>query len=844
MTFQHRCTATLTFNFAVLERVVANLVGLAAFLVLFLPAMSWASATTRLKTANGSGVLVSADDMFRDAEMQIIELKGHVQLIFDGQYISCDRAVVNAQKQEIEAVGNLVISSPQAYVEGDSAVLSYIDNTGIIINGFIKSGQVMFEGKVIRKTGPESYIAEQGSYTACTTCPTAWTFSGSRVRAEIGGYAYIRNSILRIANVPVLWLPYLIVPLKSERQSGLLIPSFDFTGDGGTAVGESFFWAISRSQDATITARNYSLRGLKGILNYRYLLSNSSGGELNTAYMHDRAFNEDPVFAGRTIGSHSKRWFVNYSHSYDLPDGFVQKTNLNFASDLRYNRDFAEEMGGYGDTALENRISLSKNTERTHSSVEAIYYINQLQTNPIESNRGAVHRWPSIRFGLADRPIASRGIFSGFLYNLDSEYVNFAREDYAFDDVTNAVDASTGVTRKTVDLTRKNSSPGTGAVFDPKEDVVRAGQRIDIQPGVSRPFSVGKYLDVLPTAQFRHTQYSFNVATPQDSDFNPSPYRQYVRYSISTRMRFSRIYGRATEAKPDTTDEPEIGTWRDRESDIDRTLDTYYHPPTVNDLQLWRHEVEPEVVFAGVPWLYQNRSDFLGEEVNHVPSFLQDQPISDSDFQSKRGIQFDYQDRVINRDNVTFLINNRLTRKYWENGEAKYKQIARVRLSQSFDFDENRKEGQPKFPWSDIALLIDVRLQPIETYTLIRHYPYHNRTTTSSRVRLKGESGRYVEVNVTETYNITQRVEEVDKPRSQTVGLSAGFDSKYLEFGGGLNYAPKSWSPVDFPVTSWTTTFNIKPPGKCWGIRAIRTQEVGKDVYFHVDFDYSFGGKS
>ncbi|MES2856458.1 MAG: LPS assembly protein LptD, partial [Bdellovibrionota bacterium] len=376
-----------------------------ACLVFWQPAVARAQSPTRINTGFGTGLSVNADysEMTRENGNQIVELKGNVQIVYEQQYITCDRAIIHVNKQEIEAIGNLVINSTQAYVEGDGAVLSYKDNTAVIVNGFVKSGQVIFEGKVVKKTGVNTYEAETASFTACTTCPTAWTFGGSKIQAEIGGYAYIKNSVLRVANVPVFWLPYLIVPLKSERQTGILTPQFEYSNVNGTGISSSLFWAMSRSQDATITAKHYAKRGFKGLLNYRYMLSGESEGELDTGYIRDRVFAGTPEVAGQDVGSRSNRWFVNYKHSYELPDGFIQKTKLAFASDLRYPHDFPQELKGRGEPALENRFSLTKNTERTHASMDAAYYINMLQANPIAGNGDAVHRWPEIRYSLVNR---------------------------------------------------------------------------------------------------------------------------------------------------------------------------------------------------------------------------------------------------------------------------------------------------------------------------------------------------------------------------------------------------------------------------------------------------------
>ncbi|RYZ67003.1 MAG: LPS-assembly protein LptD, partial [Proteobacteria bacterium] len=429
-----------------------------------------------------------------------------------------------------------------------------------------------------------------------------------------------------------------------ERQTGLLVPTIEFAGSGGPALGMNFFWAISRSQDATFSGKYYTKRGLKGLVNYRYVLSETSKGELNFGLIRDNVFG-DQNYNGQSFKGHENRHFVNYEHSYDLPDGFNQKMKINYASDLNYVRDFPIELVGRGDPALESRFTLSKNTERTHASLDSSYYINQLQSNPIASNRDSVQRWPELRYSLAERSLADSGTFSRVLFNMNFDYVNFARDGLAWDDVYTTGPADAPI--RNSDPSRNNGGPaggataGTPGVFDPGLDVIRTGQRLDFQPELSLPFRVAKVLDVLPSIQFRHTQYELNVNPPTDSNYQASPYRQYVRARISTRMRFSQIYGdRTPEAQEQR---PSVTNWYDAES---RGVEEVPPPkPLAQRPSLFRHEFEPELVISALPGgVNQTKnSAFLGEDVS-VPAFLDYQPISNSEFQTGR-LQFDYEDR-------------------------------------------------------------------------------------------------------------------------------------------------------------------------------------------------------
>ncbi len=802
---------------------------------------AYGAATTRLRTGSGSGVVVNAESMFRDSDKQTIELKGNVQIIYDQQFMSCDHAIIDLAKQEVLAEGNLVISSPQAYIEGDSANLSYKDNTGIIMNGFVKSGPVIFEGRVVKKTGPQSYDAENASFTACTTCPTAWTFSGSRIQAEIGGYAYIKHARLRVANIPTIWLPYLIVPLKSERQTGFLIPTLDFNADGGYAPAWSFFWAISRSQDATLTAKYYTLRTLKGLANYRYMLNPTSSGELSAGIIHDKVFPNAQQVQNIDLGPKVNRFFVTYSHNYDLPDGFNQKLKINYASDLLYPRDFPEEILGRGDPALENRFSLTKNTERTHSSLDSSYYINQLHENPVDSNRDSVHRIPELRFDAVERPVSSTGLFSGLLFNFHSDYVNFTRDGLAWDD-TYFVNQN-GVNVRTVDRDRTQAGAG---VFDPATDVIRTGQRIDLQPEISAPFRVGSVIDILPSLNLRHTQYSLNVTPPPGSAFDPTPYRQYLRGRVSMRTRFSRIYGDNTPIAE--APHASVTNWTDDESRMAgdaQPLIAPVAPKRVHD-DVYRHEIEPEVVLAGVRDTHntENKDNkFLGE-VAQVPSFLDSQPISDSDFRSTRGVQFDYEDRLTNRNTVSTFISNRVVKKSWlADGSSAYRQIASLKLGQTYDFDEAAVSRPSKFPYSDVSALLDTRLDYFETNTLVRYFPYHGKTNTSSRARVMDSHGRYFEMNFVQNYLITLNTDEAYAGRTETLGFMSGFLSRYLNFSGAIDLNPRSWATLDFQVKSWAAIMNFKPPGNCWGILLTLRQDLGNKLDYHLSFDYNFGGE-
>jgi LPS-assembly protein len=804
-----------------------------------------AASSNRLLTKSGSSVLISADSTFGDYEKQTMQLTGNVQITFDGQNLRADRAVMDKVAGRIIADGNVILASPSAYVEGSHAEISYEDSTGIILDGFVKAGQVLFEGKRIRKLGPDLYEADEASFTACTTCPPAWQFKGTKINAEMGAYARIKDANFYFGGQWVFWLPYLVVPLKSERQSGVLFPTYDIDV-AGFGIGLPVFWAISRSQDMTFTPKWYmgegfqwnTGRGFKGLINYRYVLNQESAGEMNVGgLLKDKVFGGDTNLSPRPGDERSGRWFINHDHMYTLPGGFINRARLALVSDLRYTRDFPEEMKGLGDPSLENTLSLTKNTELTHSSIEAAYYVNQLKTNPLEGNADAVHRFPEIKQSGVDRSLFNSRVFLRW----DVDYTNFTREDFAFDDVV-----GTGANR-TIDRARGQDSSGTtqagSGTFEPgsgltPQDVLRTGQRLDLKPEISAPFRIGKYLDVLPSIQFRHTQYEFNVTSPAGSGFESGPSRQYIRGRLAIRTQISRVYDEEAD-DPLTADGLPIAQDRLPAAESEPTTGIFQAlqaPIVPKKPTRIKHEIEPEIAIQGLPYIHQTDSPFFGDGASS-PIFLDNQPVSNADFYSKKGLQFDYEDRITQRNIISALVTNRFIRKTWNGDTPVYRQFISIKNGTSYEYDKTNGDGAANF--SDIFTVVDARLDHFDTNTSVRFFPLHRVFNTSSRARVSDAAGKFLELSFSQNYLITENVAEAYPAREENIGFAFGFVHRYATVAASFNYLPATYSPIDLRLKSWSADLIIRPPGNCWGAKAKLTYVLGETAP-HVGFDFSY----
>lgn len=761
--------------------------------------------------AKVQGILIQAEEMTRDLDNQIITLSGNVQIVYKGTTFSSNKANINLKSRSLEATGNVEINDIKSKVYAQSVIYDLESSTAVIYNGLIESGSISLEGEVLNKLGNNEYLVANSSYTTCQNCPATWSFNGSTIRAELGGYAYIKNFVLKVTDFPIFWFPYLIVPLKSERQSGFLIPTVSGSQKGGIAISESFFWAISPSQDASLTAKWYELRGMKPLVSYNYFINNQSYGDLNFAYINDRVFRSEERFQNYLSDEQKNndfhRWFVKYNHFHTLPEGFIQRAQINLASDLQYAKDYEEETKNYGDPAMENRFSLTKNSEVSHWHIDSSYYVNFLHGNPIAENKDAVHRLPEIQYSLTPQNFLD----TNWLYSFDVEYSNFIRFGNAYDDLTSAPTSEGTVRRRSNTCNTNNFEDNPNCKiaddgkFDPYQDLLRTGQRFDFKPSIYYPFNIASYIDFLPRLSYRETHYNFNI------DENSNSVRRLLKSEISAKTHLSRIYGDLESLKGNRI----------------------------------KHDIQPEISYSVIPWIDHRSHPFFGFTAQtEVPTYTQSY-ITDGDLNGDFGIQFDYNDRIYNRNILTYAITNKWIEKYWEQDTPQYRQFATLKLSQTYDFNEVSRNRINPQPWSDLSLYLNLKLDHFSTTSLLNYYTYQKVTDASTSFKVWDDWGKFIQIGLSRKYQITRGLTTVDfGVRTEDYVLDSGLVTKYLNLVNRFVFdgnPPKA--KQNKALKSWAYIAQIKPPGECWSIRLINYLPVDGDTRFSLDFQFPFDGK-
>ena len=258
---------------------------------------------------------------------------GNVEIQYKTIKLFADRVELDTETKDIFAEGHVVIQSPGDVISVDRIQFNLDSQLGTFQNVFGRSSpNIFYEAETVEKTDKNMYSMTKGSFTSCTQPTPRWRFYFSRANLKKADYVEMWNPVVRVKKVPILYLPYLKYPLDEERATGFLMPKFGYNGQKGFNYSQSFYWAMKRNMDSTLNLDYYSSQGLGGGLEYRYMFTQGSGGQLNLYYFK---FRNDPE-----LELPENAYLIRFSHNQPLPFSFNLVADVDYQSSYEFLREF------------------------------------------------------------------------------------------------------------------------------------------------------------------------------------------------------------------------------------------------------------------------------------------------------------------------------------------------------------------------------------------------------------------------------------------------------------------------------------------------------------------------
>lgn len=452
--------------------------------------------------------------------------------------ISSDWMVYDMDMESIKAKGNVKIVTDEDLLTAKEGTLNLVNETGKFTKATVirDEDSLHLEGDTIEKTGFDTYKIVDGWAITCKieegeTPP--WSFSSASTDIRQGGYAVLKHARFNIKNVPVLYSPYLIVPIKNTRQTGFLFPEFSSSSNSGFGVNLPFFLNISESSDATFFPEYFANRGFMPGMEYRYVANDNSKGVFTGSYLDDQLSDpSETEYYSDTGYTHdnSDRYWLRGKADYNVGD-WQSRLDIDIASDEDYLSEFNSGYTGFDDTEDRYIDTFGRGfdddtaTERSNSLkvlrswggqslVGKMIAINDSDTQSDELDEITVTDTDTgeitTTYEESDTPLwtlpsvdYSGTVASGFAdvtLGWDADYVNYWREE------------------------------GVG------------GNRFDIQPSLSTPIPLGQYLESRAEVSVRNTYYMVETYGTEEWEYDDTQNRFYGEFDTEVATTLERDF--------------------------------------------------------------------------------------------------------------------------------------------------------------------------------------------------------------------------------------------------------------------------------------------------------------
>jgi LPS-assembly protein len=262
---------------------------LAFFALLSVPAAAHAQSPFNCKTPPSIGHTGPVDSNPKNGS-----ISGKVVIICDGTSIYADK--ITWDETTVVATGDVLVIQEGLRVNALRMEMDRVTKMGTFfqavgtanLTGADAEGsmfgtmepEVMFQAEKLERIGSKSYRITNGRFSTCQQPNPRWQMTGSSGTIVMDDHAIMKNVALRVKGVPVMYLPYMYLPLeKEDRATGFLIPQYTASGVQGWGLSNAFFLVLGRSHDATFYY-DWRSKGYQGAgTEYRYKASEGSYGE-------------------------------------------------------------------------------------------------------------------------------------------------------------------------------------------------------------------------------------------------------------------------------------------------------------------------------------------------------------------------------------------------------------------------------------------------------------------------------------------------------------------------------------------------------------------------------------
>lgn len=328
-------------------------------------------------------------------------LEGNVTLSYQNITLKADLVTYNRLTKDVTAEGNVILDQGSRRLTASRAFFNFASNSGTLFDATASlDPSVYVTGEKIEKLDEVTFRITEGLFTSCELGDPSWAFHLAEGIIRVEDYARLRDLSFRANGVPVIYLPYIVWPTKTDRARGFLIPKPGYSNRFGSYLKTAYFLPYEEWADATIRADVFSHGFVGAGVDARYVPTESIDGELDLYSVYD-------------ADSGGIEWKYSYKHTQEgLPGGFRGVIDLQDFSDLSFFQGFERDFDLNTISNIYSSAYLTKNSSAYSLNLRADRREHFLGLDESQ----IFEQLPAVQFNLYPRRLAE----SPFYFSLES----------------------------------------------------------------------------------------------------------------------------------------------------------------------------------------------------------------------------------------------------------------------------------------------------------------------------------------------------------------------------------------------------------------------------------------
>ena len=285
-------------------------------------------------TPTDSDLEVNADNSeVTETELTFV---GNVRVQQGYRRVSANQVTIDRAGERAVASGDVTFREPGVVITGDSVIYDSVSEVAEVnaAQYLLHNRQLSGTAATLSRDASGEIEVTDGAMTYCAPDDPTWILEADRLDIDPNsGDGQAWGATLRVADVPIFYLPWIRFPVDSRRKSGLLFPDIGSDSRGGVDITQPIYFNLAPHYDALYQPRYIQERGLLHQAKGRWLDETTGYWELTGGWISN-----DEKYEGETQ-TDGQRWLLAAQHAGQHGDAWRTTVKYTRVSDAEYVRD-------------------------------------------------------------------------------------------------------------------------------------------------------------------------------------------------------------------------------------------------------------------------------------------------------------------------------------------------------------------------------------------------------------------------------------------------------------------------------------------------------------------------